>query len=101
MRLIVLCSGHGETQKNRLGFGEAGPTAGCSNGRHSGIADGAGGSVAGVGANDLEGGGQGDWRWTGNRGSAPDEVSAPPGQRSTHTRAVGRAAAGADETGKG
>ena len=93
--------GHGKTQKNRLGTGEAGSTAGLSNGRHSGIADGAGGPVAWFGANDLEGGRQGDWRWTGNRGSAADEVSAPQRQRSTHTAALGRAAAGVNETGRG
>src|SRR5712671_3139928 len=100
MRLIMLHLGHGKTQKNRLGFGEAGATTGLANRRHSGIADGAGGSVAWSGANDLEGGGQGDWRWTGNRGSAPDKISAPQGERSTHTTALGRAAAGADETGR-
>ena len=32
MRLIVLCLGHGKAQKDRLGFGEAGPTVGVSNG---------------------------------------------------------------------
>src|SRR5260370_19779829 len=101
MRLIVLCLGHGKTQKDRLGFGEAGPTVGVSNGRHSGIAHGASGSVARLGTNDLEGRRQGDRRWAGNRGSAPDEVSASQGERSTDAPAVGRAAAGADETGRG
>src|SRR6266404_1424100 len=101
MRLIVLDLGHGKTQKNRLGIGEAGSTTGLSNERHSGIADGPGGPVAWFGANDLEGGRQGDWRWTGNRGSAPDKISAPQGARSAHTTALGRAAAGADETGRG
>ena len=101
MRLIVLCSGHGKTQKNRLGFGETGPTAGLPNGGHSGIADGASGPVAWFGANDLEGGRQGDWRWPGNRGSAPDKISTPQGERSAHTTALGRAAAGADEAARG
>src|SRR5258708_365208 len=101
MRLIVLYWGHGKTQNHRLGFGEAGPIAGLSNGRHSGIADGASGSAARFGANDLEGCGQDDWRWTSHRGSAPDEVSAPQGERSTHTPALGRAAAGADEAARG
>src|SRR5882762_8338616 len=81
MRLIVLCLGHGKTQKDRLGFGEAGPTVGVSNGRHSGIAHGASGSVARLGTNDLEGRRQGDRRWAGNRGAAPDEVSASQGER--------------------
>ena len=101
MRLIVLCLGHGKTQNNRLGFSEAGPTVGVSNGRHSGIAHGSSGSVARLGTNDLKGRRQGDRRWAGNRGSAPDEVSAPQGERSTDAAAVGRAAAGADETGRG
>src|SRR5882762_5133974 len=101
MRLIVLCLRHGKTQKDRLGFGEAGPTVGVSNGGHSGIAHGASGSVARLGTNDLEGRRQGDRRWAGNRGAAPDEVSASQGERSTDAPAVGRAAAGADETGRG
>ena len=101
MRLIVLCLGHGKTQKDRLGFGEAGPTVGVSNRRHSGIAHGASGSVARLGTNDLEGRRQGDRRWAGNRGAAADEVSASQGERSTDAPAVGRAAAGADGTGRG
>jgi len=101
MRLIMLCLGHGKAQKDRPGFGEAGPTVGVSNGRHSGIAHGASGSVARLGTNDLEGRRQGDRRWAGNRGSAPDEVSGSQGECSTDAPAVGRAAAGADETGRG
>src|SRR2546425_12754625 len=89
MRLIVLCLGHGKTQKDRLGFGEAGPTVGVSNRRHSGIAHGASGFVACLGTNELEGRRQGDRRWTGHRGAAPDKVSASQGEHSTDAPAVG------------
>src|SRR5207247_11355629 len=79
-----------------LGISETGPTAGVSNGGHSGITHGASGSVARLGPNDPEGCRQGDRRWACNRGSTPDQVSTPQGRRSTDTPTVGRAAAGAD-----
>src|SRR5437588_11446936 len=101
MRLIVLCLGHGKAQKDRLGFGEAGPIVGVSNGGHPGIAHGPSGSVARLGTNDLEGRRQGDRRWAGNRGSATDEVSASQGARSSGAPAEGRAVAGADGVGRG
>ena len=100
MRLTVLCSGHGKTQNNRLGFGEASPIIGRSNGRHSGIAHGASCSVARPGTNDLESGRQGDRRWAGDGGSPPDPVSPPQGKGSTDTPTVGRTAASIDALGR-
>src|SRR6266576_3391655 len=100
MRLIVLHSGHGKTQKDRLGFGETGPTVGGWHGRHSGIAHGASCSVARFGPHDVKGCRQGDRRWAGDGGPTPDPVSAPQGKCSTDTPAVGRTAAGTDEIGR-
>ena len=65
LRQRCTCNSEQQTQKDRLGFGEAGPTVGVSNGRHSGIAHGASGPVARLGTNDLEGRRQGDRRWAG------------------------------------
>src|SRR6266850_2430033 len=101
MRLTVLCLGDGKTQKDRFGISEAGPDSGVSHSRRSRVAHGPSCAVTGVGANDLERCRQGDWRWASHSGSAPEEISAPQGECSADTSALGREAAGADEAGGG
>ena len=99
MRLIVLCLGHGKTQKDRFGISEGSSTGGLWHPRHPGVAHGPGGSAAGLGANDLEGSRQSDGRRAGDGGSAPEPVSASQRSRATDCPKVGRAAAGTPAVG--
>jgi hypothetical protein len=100
MRLIVLWLGHGKTQKDGLGIGGSSSTGGGECERCSRIAHGASCSFACLGANDLEGYGQGTWGWTCDGGSVASPVPATQVGSQTAGAAVGRATAGAHGTGR-
>ncbi len=96
MRLIMLCLDHGETQKDRFGCSSAGPKGGRTDGRRSRVTH---GPFARLGPNDLAGYRQGSRGWAGDGGSPSSPVPGMEGGCQAATSAVGRAAAGAHETG--